>query len=349
MNDAAMSRFLAALGREIDLLADLPWTHEVTIATVFFGGGTPSLLTGDEMQAVMDGLRGALHVDPGAEVSVECNPESVDTRKLGAYRRAGVTRISLGVQALDDAVLPRLGRLHAARDARAAFEAARAAGVDNLSVDLMYGLPGVDPEVFARGVEDLLNWRPEHFSAYGLSLDAGSTWGSHGVRGLPDEDAVVAQYWTVARAAAARGYEHYEVSNYARPGFRSRHNLTYWRAAEYLACGPGACGFIGDVRYGNVKPVARYCGMVEAGALPIDTSETLTGRQRLAERLILGLRTSDGVPSAWLAEREHGDPALSRRLQAWRDQMLLTETSDGRMRLTEQGFLVSDALFVELL
>ena len=349
MNDAAMSRFLAALAREIDLLADLPWARDVSIATVFFGGGTPSLLTGDQMQAVMERLRDALELDAGAEVTVECNPESVDAAKLGAYLRAGVTRISLGVQALDDAVLPRLGRLHAARDAGAAFEAARAAGVDNLSVDLMYGLPGVNGAAFARGVEHVLDWRPEHVSAYGLSLDAGSTWGSHGVTALPDEDAVVAQYWTVARAAAARGYEHYEVSNYARPGFRSRHNLTYWRAAEYLACGPGACGFIGDVRYGNVKPVARYCGMVEADALPIDTSETLTTRQRLAERLILGLRTSDGVPAAWLAEREGGDPPLSRRLQAWRDQGLLAEAGPGRTRLTEQGFLVSDALFVDLL
>ncbi len=349
MNDAAMARFLVALARELDLLADLPWARDVGIATVFFGGGTPSLLTGDEMHSVMARLRAIFHVDPAAEVSVECNPESVDPAKLAAYRAAGVTRISLGVQALDDAVLPRLGRLHAAADARAAFQAVRDAGVDNVSVDIMYGLPGADPAAFARGVDAVLDWGPEHLSAYGLSLDAGSAWGSQGVSGLPAEETVIAQYWTVARAAAERGYEHYEISNYARPGFRSRHNLTYWRAAEYLACGPGACGFIGDVRYGNVKPVTRYCGTLEAGSLPVETSETLTERQRLAERLILGLRTSDGVPAAWLDERRRGDGPLSARLDGWREQGLLADTAEGRIRLTERGFLLSDALFVELL
>ncbi len=349
MSRDAMTRFLAALGREIDLLAGLPWVSDVGIATVFFGGGTPSLLSGDEMREVMDRLRDAFRVERDAEASVECNPESVDAAKLAAYRAAGVTRISLGVQALDEAVLPRLGRLHAPADARAAFQAARAAGFDNVSVDLMYGLPGVDVEGFERGVHAVLDWEPEHVSAYGLSLDAGSAWGSHGVRDLPGEDAVIAQYWTVARAAAARGYEHYEVSNYARPGFRSRHNLTYWRAAEYLACGPGACGFVGDVRYGNVKPVPRYCTTLEADELPIDASERLTTRQRLAERLILGLRTADGVPAAWLAERARDDAPLTRRLAAWREEGLLDDVAEGRTRLTEAGFLLSDALFVELL
>ena len=135
----------------------------------------------------------------------------------------------------------------------------------------------------------------------------------------------------------------------SRPGFRSRHNLTYWRAAEYVACGPGACGFIGNVRYGNVKPVARYCATLENDELPIDTSETLTARQRLAERLILGLRTADGVPAAWIAERLHDDGALARRLTAWREEGLVVDTPEGRTRLTEKGFLLSDALFVELL
>jgi oxygen-independent coproporphyrinogen-3 oxidase len=349
MGHDAMARFRAALAREIDLVAALPWAGDITIATVFLGGGTPSLLAGDEMHAIMDRLRDTLHIDDAAEVSVECNPESVDRAKLAAYRAAGVTRLSLGVQSLDDAILPRLGRLHAAADARAAFEAARAAGFDNVSVDLMYGLPGLDEAAFERATQEILDWGPDHLSAYGLSLDAGSLWGARGVDDLPVEEVVIAQYWALTRAAAARGYEHYEVSNYARPGFRSRHNLTYWRAAEYLACGPGACGFIGDVRYGNLKPVARYCATLEDDALPIETSETLTARQRLAERLILGLRTADGVPAAWMAERLRDDVALARRLDAWRDEGLLVDTVEDRTRLTEKGFLLSDALFVELL
>jgi oxygen-independent coproporphyrinogen-3 oxidase len=159
---------------------------------------------------------------------------------------------------------------------------------------------------------------------------------------------VVEHYWMLARAAAARGFEHYEISNYARPGYRSRHNQIYWRAAEYLACGPGACGFVGDVRYGNVKPVARYCATLEAGALPIDTSERLTPRQRLGERLILGLRLADGVPRAWIETRLDGDAGLARTVARWRESGFLVERAD-RVALTEEGFLLSDALFADLL
>ena len=212
----------------------------------------------------------------------------------------------------------------------------------------MYGLPDLDVAVWTQSVEGVLAWEPEHLSAYGLTLDAGSLWAAAGVEGLPPEGTVVEQYWALARAAAARGFEHYEISNYARPGFRSRHNQIYWRAAEYLAAGPGACGFVGDVRYGNVKPVARYCATLEAGALPIETSERLTARQQDSERLFLGLRLADGVPGGALAARAAQAPALARRIATWREAGLLADRG-GNVALTEAGFLVSDALFVDLL
>jgi oxygen-independent coproporphyrinogen-3 oxidase len=342
------ARYLVALRREIDLLAALPWTREITLASIFFGGGTPSVLEAADVARILDTLRGQLGLQDGGEVTLEANPEGLTREKLDGYRAAGVTRLSLGVQSLDDAVLPRLGRLHTAQEARTAFEAARAAGFDNLSVDLMYGLPGLDLAAWRRGVASVLAWGPDHLSAYGLSLDAGSLWGATGVPGLPPEDTVVEEYWALTRAAAAAGFEHYEISNYARPGFRSSHNLIYWRAAEYLACGPGACGFIGDVRYSNVKPVARYGELLEGARLPIDTWERLTPRQRLSERLILGLRTIEGVPTAWLQERTAGDRPLAQRLDTWQERGLLRRADD-RVALTEAGFLLSDALFVELL
>jgi oxygen-independent coproporphyrinogen-3 oxidase len=346
--DSDMRRYVRALRTEIQLLATAPWASALSFETVFFGGGTPSLLAADDMAAVLDTVRTSFTLDRDAEITVECNPESVSREKLAAYRGAGVNRISLGVQSLDDSILPVLGRLHDAGGARRGFETVRAAGFDNVSVDLMYGLPAQGVETWARSIDGVLGWAPEHLSAYGLTLDAGSVWASTGVEGLPAEGAVVEQYWTLARAAAARGFEHYEISNYARPGFRSRHNQIYWRAAEYLACGPGACGFVGDVRYGNVKPVARYCAALEDGALPIDTFERLTARQQLAERLILGLRLVDGIPRAWLDERLAGDTALARRLAAWRENGILVDRGPN-VALTEAGFLVSDALFVELL
>jgi oxygen-independent coproporphyrinogen-3 oxidase len=252
------------------------------------------------------------------------------------------------VQSLDDAVLVAIGRLHTAAAARGAFDAARAAGFSNVSVDLIYGLPGLTADGWRSTVDGVAAWEPEHLSAYGLTLDPGSLWGSGGVANLPPEETVIAHYWTMLERAAARGYEHYEISNYARPGFRSRHNQVYWRRGEYLAFGPGAAGFVGDLRYGNVKPVGRYAHMLEAGQLPIDTSERLDGRQVLAETLMLGLRTADGVASALLADRVGGDAALKQRIAGWREQGLLVD--DGaRTRLSDAGFLLSDALFVDLL
>ena len=343
-----VSRYLAALRQEIELLGAAPWAWGVTVETIFLGGGTPSLLEVGEMEAVLGALGRAFTVVGDAEVTVECNPESVTREKLEGYRRAGVNRISLGVQSLDDAILPAIGRLHTAAEARAAFEAARGAGFANVSVDLIYGLPGLTAESWGSTVDGVLGWRPEHVSAYGLTLDPGSVWGSSGVSGLPGEDAVIGHYWTMAERARAHDYEHYEISNYARPGARSRHNQIYWRRREYLACGPGAAGFLGDVRYVNVKPVRRYIQRLEDGRLPIDTSERLTPRQALAESLILGLRTGDGVAVSQLNARAAGDPALARRLAQWRDQGLLIDEGS-RSRLTESGFLLSDALFVELL
>jgi oxygen-independent coproporphyrinogen-3 oxidase len=345
---AVLGRYLEAAEREIRLLATLPWTGAITLVSVFIGGGTPSLLHPDDVAALLASLRSGFRVAGDAEVTLECNPESVSARSFAGYRAAGVNRFSLGVQVLDDAALARLGRRHGAADARAAFEAARAAGADNVSVDLMYGLPGVDTAGWTGTVEQVLAWQPDHLSAYGLTLDAGSVWGSAGAPELPPEDVVIEQYWALARAAGVHGLEHYEISNYARPGFRSRHNQIYWRAAEYLACGPGASGFIGEVRYSNAKPVPRYVAALEAGSLPVDTWERLTPRQTLAERLILGLRTLDGVPRTWLDQRLLGDRRLERLVDDWQQAGLL-RTAAGRVALTESGFLLSDALFVELL
>jgi len=345
----AMDRFLRALVAEIDLVARASWSRSISLRTVFFGGGTPSLAAPEELAAILQRLRDRFGLADGAEITVECNPESASLERFTGYRLAGVTRLSLGVQSLDDRILPALGRLHSSSGARHAFETARAAGFDNISVDLIYGLPGLDLDTWDRTVREVLTWGPDHLSAYGLTLDEGSLWHARGVSGLPPEDLVAQQYWCLAELAREAGFEHYEVSNYARPGRRSIHNQIYWRAEEYIGLGPGACGYLGDVRYNNVKPVERYCVLVEQDQLPIASHEVPTARQRLGERLILGLRTRDGVPADWLDERlalERGRlPAL---LDVWRERELLVEL-DGRVRLSESGFLFSDSLFVELL
>ena len=347
-DEDGMGRYLRALHREIDLVRAVSWAPGLAIDTIFLGGGTPSLLPGEDLSALLDHLRTAFAVARDVEITVESNPESLDASKLVRYRQAGVTRISLGVQTLEDAILPVIGRLHDAASSRAAFAACREVGFDDVSVDLMYGLPDLSLDAWTSAVRAVLAWEPDHLSAYGLTLDAGSLWGASGVAGLPTEESVVAQYWTLAREAAAHGFEHYEVSNYARSGHRSRHNERYWRRREYLALGPGACGFVGDVRYANVKPVTRYATLLESGVVPIDTSERLTERQALAERLFLGLRTADGVARADLDARMATQGTLRERVEGWIAEGFMT-TDRERARLTERGFLVSDALFVHLL
>ena len=345
----AMDRFVAALLREIDLVSRSPWSRSITLRSVFLGGGTPSLATPEAMAAILETLRTRFVVEPGAEITVECNPESVSHERLAGYRRAGVNRISLGVQSLDDRILLTLDRQHSARDARLAFDVARAAGFGNISADLIYGLPGLDTATWETTVSGVIDWEPDHLSAYALALDEGSLWHAAGVKGLPADDEFAAQYERLVCLAREAGYEHYEISNYARPGQRSDHNQIYWRAEEYLGLGPGAAGFLGDVRYVNVKPIERYCVLSESEQLPVGSHETLTPRQRLAERLILGLRTRDGVPAAWIEERiAIEDGRLPGLLEAWKERGLLVE-ENGRVTLTEAGFLLSDALFIEML
>ena len=345
----AMDRFVAALLREIDLVSRASWSESIMLRSVFLGGGTPSLATGEAMAAILETVRSRFAVEPTAEITVECNPESASRDRLAAYRRAGVNRISLGVQSLDDRILPTLDRQHSAEDARLAFDAARAAGFDNISTDLIYGLPGLDTATWDTTVSGVIGWGPDHLSAYALALDEGSLWHAAGDKTPATDDEFAAQYRCLIALAREAGYEHYEVSNYARSGRRSDHNQIYWRAEEYLGLGPGAAGFLGDVRYVNVKPVERYCVLSESGQLPVGSHETLTSRQRLAERLILGLRTKDGIPAPWIDERialEVGRlPAI---LEEWKERGLFVQ-QNGRAMLTEAGFLLSDALFVELL
>jgi oxygen-independent coproporphyrinogen-3 oxidase len=351
----AVARFVPALLGEIDLAAKAPWAAAVRLKSVFLGGGTPSLLPPEAMAAILDRLRAHFPLEPSAEITVECNPESVSVDRLAGYRQAGVTRISLGVQSLDDRILPTLDRLHTAAQAREAFEAARAAGFSDVSADLIYGLPGLDLPTWEATVKGVLGWQPDHLSAYALTLDEGSLWHARSVsaeRGrvaMPPEETTTAQYRRMTELAAEAGFEHYEVSNYARPGHRSAHNQIYWRAEEYLGFGPGACGYLGDVRYANVKPVDRWAAMIADGRAPVDSHETLTPRQRMAERLMLGLRMREGVPARWMEERVAVDGARLRGvLAAWTERGLLV-TEGGRARLTEPGFLLSDALFMELL
>lgn len=338
--------FLDALGREIDLWGQVPWASSVEIRSVYFGGGTPSLLGPLQIGQFLGRLRQRFAVVRTSEVTLEANPEGLTEERLGGYLEAGVNRLSIGVQGLDDDLLGRLGRGHTANDARLAFAGARNAGFSNVNFDLIWALPGQTLVRWEATLDEVLGWRAEHISAYQLTVEPGTLFGKRGVPDLPDEETVVAQYWRLVELAGAAGYEHYEVSNFARPGFASTHNRHYWSGGEYLGLGPGAHSHLDGARFSNDRSIRRYQEATSEGRFPVAQWEVLTPSQRMAEQISLGLRTREGVPLAWLESRQ-GGRALEPLLSEYQAQGLLS-LERGRVCLTDLGILVADTLILQL-
>jgi putative oxygen-independent coproporphyrinogen III oxidase len=266
--------------------------------TIYFGGGTPSLLEPDEIARVLAACRAAFDVAPGAEVTLEANPETVTTARLAAFRAAGVTRLSFGVQSFREPELRRLSRLHTADRARAAVAEARAAGFDNLSLDLMMWLPEQRVPEWLESVDAAVALAPDHLSLYLLEVYPNAPLRDEMARGAwsqaPDDDAAV-MYLTAMERLEEAGYEQYEISNVSRPGRRSQHNVKYWTDGEWLGFGCGAHSTRGGVRWKNVAGTAEYADRLERGASPAIDRRRLTAEERLGDALFTGLRLTDGV------------------------------------------------------
>ena len=334
-------RYVAALTEEIERSGD-----GSRVDSIFFGGGTPSLLAAGEVARVLAACRGAFDVAPDAETTLEMNPESCRADYASALIEAGINRVSLGVQSFDDGELARLGRTHTAARARAAFDALRAAGCGNVSLDLMLWLPGQSRAACAASVDALLALAPDHASLYLLELYPNAPLRDEAARRgwsqAPDEDAVAMYLDALSRTDAA-GYEQYEISNVARPGRRSRHNLKYWRDGEWLGFGCGAHSTRRGSRWKNVSETARYVDAVERGAPAAEPRRRLSAEERLGDALITGLRLVEGVRLAAL-ERRHGVD-LRARYGADVDRFAAAGwmvDAGGRWRLTRAGMLVSN-------
>jgi oxygen-independent coproporphyrinogen-3 oxidase len=352
---APMEQFLSALVREIDSYAG--FAAGVTFQTLFFGGGTPSLLSPAQLRTVIDAVHSAFDIRPDAEVTVETNPGTVDPGKLAAFREAGVNRLSIGVQSFDDAELRFLGRIHNAEEAGRCIGLARDAGFDNLSMDLIYALPGQTIEQWERTLRHALALQPDHLSAYGLIVEdntplsklvAAKQVSPH----PPDSEAGFFEH--TMSTLEDHGFEHYEISNYARPGYRSAHNLNYWRHGSYLGFGPSAHSFwngSGDGqarRWWNVRSVNRYNSLVASGQTAVESEELLTTDLLVTERLFLGLR-SDGV-NVREFRREFGNSVFERNEPLIRDLVRenLVTFSDDLLRLTPRGYLLCDEVSARL-
>lgn len=346
---AQMDRYVSALCRQLKEIAQRTSAHEVD--TVYFGGGTPSFLGAERLRQIMKTVRKHYRVAKHAEVTLEANPDSAGSWKtLRALRRAGFNRISLGVQSADDGQLKALGRPHTFAEAEAAVAAARRAKIRNISLDLIYGLPGQTMESWRETLEKAAALEPEHLSCYGLKLEEGTPlFKTQDTLDLPGDDLQADMYLWAVRFLAERGWEQYEISNFARPGFASRHNLKYWRLEEYAGFGPGAHSDFGDVRYAYVRDLDGYCRGVAEGADMLSESERIPPRARDLEYLMLGLRLVQGVERREFEDRFRLPFApIQAVLEAFRGTGHAAE-AQGRWHLTPEGFLVSNQIIGQVL
>ncbi len=322
----------------------------VGIDTVYFGGGTPTLFGADRIKALLKAIQTLWAVSRNAEITVEANPESVDEKQLRKLHRAGVNRISFGVQAMQDEHLKALGRAHDAARAKEAVAQARAAGFDNVSVDLLFGLPEQTAEQLYESLEWAVGAKVEHISVYGLKVEERTPlYKARDKFVFPDDDAQAAMYLATVAYLEREGYEQYEISNFARPGWACRHNLKYWQLDPYIGIGPSAHSDFGGKRYSNVRSLEVYCDGVRNGDSVIDEMTAVPLLERAGEYVMCGLRTAYGISgNAYTKQYKVSFDPIERRLERFM-QYDLTQRHGDRWRLTPKGFLVSNSILAELL
>ena len=336
-NTDAQERWVAAVLSEAELRSGSNGPCD----TVYIGGGTPSLLSPESLGRTLAGLRRRLPVADAAGVTLEVNPDDVERDLVRAWRDHGVDRISVGIQSFDDAELRLLGRRHDSRRADRAVRILREAGFEDIGLDLLFGIPGADPDTWHQGLRRALEHRPEHLSCYELTVEPHTPIGRDVARGAlcaQAEESLRCLFLGTHEILTDAGYEHYEVSSYARGReWRSRHNVKYWHRVPYLGLGPSAHSFDGRRRWWNPRSLRRWLTALERGGDPAEDVEALDTEQRHLEVLMLGLRTSDGVSLA--AARDAG--VIDETVDALVDQGLLRVTG-GRIRPTLEGLLFAD-------
>ena len=347
LSSAALERYVLALEREIERRARD--SSATVFRSVFFGGGTPSTLSGRHLRRVMSALRGAFSIDARAEITIEVNPESANDGLLAAWREAGVNRLSFGVQSFHDEELQGLGRLHDSRRPAIAFARARAHGFERLSLDLMFGFPGHRTSRWSETLESALELEPEHLSAYAFIVEAGTPLGNAVLRGearVLEADAQADAYALLTERTAAAGLAAYETSNFARADAESRHNLGYWLRRPYVGLGPSAHGLVNGERYSNLWTLERWAEALERGLPPEAEREPETPASRASEIVMLALRLGSGLVAAdyprpvWEEVRRFHGAALDSAVASQR----LERTAQGYRVRPEHRFVADDVI-----
>ena len=321
------------------------------VDSVYFGGGTPSYYGAEHLMEIFDVLKRNGNVRLDAEVTVECNPDSMTYKDLKLLRSEGVTRLSVGVQATNNDLLKLIGRRHSFQQAELAFSAARKAGFDNISLDLIYGLPSQTKSDWAESLARIVEMHPEHISCYGLKLEEGTPMYREYKDSpvLPSEDEQADMYSYAAEMLERYGYKQYEISNFCAPGFESLHNLKYWNLDDYMGFGPGAHSCVGNLRYSFVKDLKRYISGVEKKVSIIDEYQLVDPMERSVEYLMLAMRTNRGISEEDYRVRTQSDwKPILHALLAFQEKGWAEKTGD-RWHFTVPGFLISNTLIGILL
>ncbi len=321
------------------------------VDTVYFGGGTPSFFGAEGMIAILNTIRKNFKVASSAEITFEANPDSVSDRLLRRLRSEGFNRVSLGIQCDDDNILKKIGRPHSYAQATTAVQRIRKAGFRNLSVDLMYGLPGQTLEAWQKTLKNVIQLNPEHISCYGLKVEEGTPlYGYKDFCNLADDDTQADMYLSAVGILQKRGFRQYEISNFCRKGRVSRHNLKYWTGGEYLGFGPDASSDFAGRRFAAVRDLHGYIDGIFSGGPVLREVQEVPPRERAGEYLMMRLRTASGLdPEEYETRFLLPFRDLEKALQQCREQGLAAKTYDGRWRLTPRGFLVSNSIITDLL
>jgi len=328
-------------------------SEDLAVDTVYIGGGTPSLLDAAHLQNILNAIRASFAADL-TEVTLEADPETIEAGKAAAWVRAGINRVSFGLQSFSDKELVAAGRMHRRADIYRAVPILREAGIRNISFDLIAGLSHQTKASWGQSLQELAGLAPEHVSVYLLEIDEDSRLGKellqggekYSARSVPSEDDMVEFYEMAQQALRAAGYRHYEISNWAKPGYESKHNLKYWRREPYLGFGAGAHSFSGTERWANAHDAAAYVTAVQGGRMPVEQHETLTAERALEEELFLGLRQLDGIDLAQI-ERDYG-VSLAARFDPLTSAGLV-ERDGSIVRLAPERLTISNEVFVELM
>lgn len=321
------------------------------LKTIYFGGGTPSLLAPEELEAIFQAIRDHYIVNPDAEITLEGNPDDLNFEQLSGLRKAGVNRLSIGIQSFHDKVLKYLNRAHSSISARQSVADARLAGFNNISIDLIYAIPDLGDDVWKEDIRQAIALSPEHISSYSLTIEEKTVFGYQAARGklIPTSDDTSARHLEILMAELGQaGYEHYEISNFARPGFRSRHNSSYWQQQKYIGIGPSAHSYNGDSRQFNIANNAGYVRALAQGKIPYQL-EILSRNDHINEFLLTTLRTSWGCDAGTINSKYDYDLLTHQREYLNRMTANGMITVEGNhIRLTQRGKLMADKIASDL-